>query len=451
MRVMDMLITLAAGLLAYSLRFDSFRFPIPTAYAVLVLIGMLLVAAVFPFVGLYQSWRAQSIFSPAGRTLTAWVIVSVLLLVLLSLSKHAEYFSRLWLLLWFGCTAVFLVLLRLAGYGAISLLRRCGYNRRYVVVVGSGDRARELLREVKDSLSSGFDVVAVFNGAEDRGEIESHHPQPLAGLKEYLVAHTVDEIWITLPLEQSQNLRAVLAHLNDTSANVRYVPDLQDLFLLNHGVSEILNVPMIDLMASPMQGSGRLLKAMEDRLLGGIILMLISPLMVLIAIGVKLTSPGPVFFRQRRNGWDGREIIVYKFRTMRIHYENPGQVTQVSPHDERLTRIGKFLRRTSLDELPQFINVLQGRMSIVGPRPHAVEHNTQYRKIIDRYMLRHVVKPGITGWAQINGLRGMTDTPDKMRDRVEYDLYYINNWSLWFDLKIILLSLTRGFVDKNAY
>jgi putative colanic acid biosynthesis UDP-glucose lipid carrier transferase len=182
-----------------------------------------------------------------------------------------------------------------------------------------------------------------------------------------------------------------------------------------------------------------------------VILTLISPLMLLIAFGVKLSSPGPVLFKQRRNGWDGKPIKVYKFRTMTVHKECDGQVTQASKYDARITKFGAFLRRTSLDELPQFFNVLQGRMSIVGPRPHAIEHNDQYKEQIDAYMMRHKVKPGITGWAQINGWRGQTDTLDKMKKRVEFDLYYIENWTLWLDLKIIFLSMFSGFVHKNAY
>ena len=172
---------------------------------------------------------------------------------------------------------------------------------------------------------------------------------------------------------------------------------------------------------------------------------------LIIAIAIKLTSPGPVIFKQKRHGWDGRPIKVYKFRSMKIHQELDGKVTQAKQNDERITRLGAFLRKTSLDELPQFFNVLQGKMSIVGPRPHAIEHNELYKDQVEKYMLRHMVKPGITGWAQINGLRGETDTLEKMQKRVEYDLYYIENWSVWLDLKIIILSVFKGFINKNAY
>jgi putative colanic acid biosynthesis UDP-glucose lipid carrier transferase len=200
-----------------------------------------------------------------------------------------------------------------------------------------------------------------------------------------------------------------------------------------------------------MVGINRVIKALEDRILGLVILVLVSPFILAIAIAIKLTSKGPVFFKQMRHGWDGKPIKVYKFRTMVQHMAENGQVVQASRQDTRVTKIGAFLRQTSLDELPQFWNVLQGRMSIVGPRPHALQHNEQYKDQIDLYMLRHKVKPGITGWAQIHGWRGETDTLDKMKKRVEYDLYYIENWSLWLDIKIIFLTLFNGFIHKNAY
>ncbi|MEK7357424.1 MAG: exopolysaccharide biosynthesis polyprenyl glycosylphosphotransferase, partial [Bdellovibrionota bacterium] len=194
-----------------------------------------------------------------------------------------------------------------------------------------------------------------------------------------------------------------------------------------------------------------LIKEAEDRILAAIILVLISPLLLVIAIALRLDSKGPVLFKQRRHGWDGKIINVYKFRSMVIHEEEDGQLTQATRNDARVTRIGAFLRRTSLDELPQFYNVLQGRMSIVGPRPHAMAHNEFYKDQVEHYFQRLKVKPGITGWAQVNGWRGETDTLEKMQKRVEYDLYYIQNWSLWFDLKIIALTVFRGFVHDRAY
>ncbi len=246
-------------------------------------------------------------------------------------------------------------------------------------------------------------------------------------------------------------MREILTMLRHCTLKIRLVPDIFGFQLLNYSMSEIAGIPVLDINASPMEGINRLIKAIEDRVLALVILVLISPLVLVIAIMVKLSSPGPVLFKQKRHGWDGKPINVYKFRTMVVHEDVEGQVTQASKNDKRVTRIGAFLRRTSLDELPQFYNVLQGRMSIVGPRPHAMAHNELYKDQVEAYMQRHRVKPGITGWAQINGWRGETDTLDKMQRRVEYDLYYIENWSLWLDLKIIFLTIFKGFVHKNAY
>ena len=220
---------------------------------------------------------------------------------------------------------------------------------------------------------------------------------------------------------------------------------------MNRPMTQIMGLPVVNLSVSPMRVSvNRMVKAVEDRLIAALVLLVTSPLMLLIAIGVKLSSRGPVLFKQLRHGWDGKPIKVYKFRTMRLH-DDESNLRQATRDDSRVTRIGALLRRTSLDELPQFFNVLQGRMSIVGPRPHAIEHNHYYMDQIDSYMQRHKVKPGITGWAQVNGHRGETDTLDKMERRVEHDLYYIENWSLWLDAKIIVLTIVRGFVHPNAY
>jgi putative colanic acid biosysnthesis UDP-glucose lipid carrier transferase len=450
-RTLDVLVVGGGGLLAYWLRFDLGGFPVPLRYSVLMLIAGLLVAVLFPLLGVYRSWRARGLLAPTLRVLGAWIAVFFLLFILLVLAKQAETYSRIWMVLWFGVTAALLVGLRVAVFAVLRALRRRGYNRRKAVLVGCGPLALDLYERARELSWAGFEVVAVFDGGGQARALSAVEPRPLDELWDFVEHQEVDEVWIAVPLERSDRLREVLDRLRCCTANVRYVPDLFGLFLLNHGLAEILDMPMIDLTSSPMAGVNRLAKAIEDRVLALLILLLISPVMLLLALGVKLSSPGPVFFRQRRHGWDGREIEVWKFRSMRVHREDDGQVSQASREDPRVTRFGAFLRRSSLDELPQFINVLQGRMSIVGPRPHAVEHNELFKNMIQGYMLRHKVKPGITGWAQVNGWRGETDTVDKMERRIEHDLYYIENWSLGFDLKIIFLTLFRGFVHKNAY
>jgi putative colanic acid biosynthesis UDP-glucose lipid carrier transferase len=220
--------------------------------------------------------------------------------------------------------------------------------------------------------------------------------------------------------------------------------------LLNSGQTSVLGLPALDISVSPMVGFNVIVKWFEDKCLSVAIILLISPVLLIIAAAIKLTSKGPVIFKQKRHGWNGKIITIFKFRTMYYSTESDG-VKQATIADTRVTPLGAFLRRTSLDELPQFFNVLFGDMSIVGPRPHAVEHNQEYMQRIDSYMLRHKVKPGVTGWAQVNGLRGETDTVDKMIARVDHDLYYIENWSLWFDLSIIAKTIVTGFINKNAY
>lgn len=260
----------------------------------------------------------------------------------------------------------------------------------------------------------------------------------------------LDEIYIALPMAAVQRIRYFLAMMSDTTVETYIVPDLYSYSTHTTQVRMIGNMQAVSILSSPFDGGGAIIKRAEDLILGAIITLLISPLLIAVAIGVKLTSRGPVIFKQDRYGLSGQKIMVYKFRSMSV-MENADVVTQATKNDPRVTKFGAFLRRTSLDELPQFINVLQGRMSIVGPRPHAVAHNEEYRRLVDNYMIRHKVKPGITGLAQVNGFRGEIDTLDKMERRVDYDIAYIQNWSLWLDLKIIFNTVFKGFSGENAY
>jgi putative colanic acid biosynthesis UDP-glucose lipid carrier transferase len=275
----------------------------------------------------------------------------------------------------------------------------------------------------------------------------------LGGLKDvahFVIERGIREVYITLPLGSQPRIVELLEQVQDTTASLFFVPDVFGISIIQGRLQDMNGVPVVGICETPFTGTNELVKRISDVVLASIILVLISPLMIAIAIGVKLSSPGPVLFRQRRNGLDGHEIVVYKFRSMTTQDDGP-VVRQATKSDPRITRFGAFLRRTSLDELPQFFNVLQGTMSIVGPRPHAVAHNEEYRRIIKAYMVRHKVKPGITGWAQINGQRGETDTIEKMRTRVEYDLEYLRNWSLGLDLRIIAGTVRLLFFDRHAY
>jgi Undecaprenyl-phosphate glucose phosphotransferase len=328
------------------------------------------------------------------------------------------------------------------------------------VIVRDGSFGAELAQGLEASPWSGLKIVAMFcvkpaASGEDQADYRfpngSYDFEKLDQLASFVKAESIDQVWIALPLKEEDSIRAVLRELRHSTVDVRYVPDVSGLRLLNNSISEVAGFAVMNLSCTNIEGLNEFVKAAIDRILALVILLITGPLLLAIAVGVKLSSPGPVLFRQRRLGAGGEEIDVLKFRSMVVDADMPGSVKQATRGDTRVTRFGAFLRRTSLDELPQFFNVLCGEMSIVGPRPHAIEHNEHYKELVDKYMLRHKVKPGITGWAQINGYRGETDTLDKMAKRVEYDLHYIENWSLLLDLKIMALTVVRGFSDRNAY
>ena len=260
----------------------------------------------------------------------------------------------------------------------------------------------------------------------------------------------IDHIYICLPLKEHRAIHEVMHRLRNVASEVHWIPDLFTTKLMNQRISYLGEMPVLTLNGSPLSPLDQVLKSVMDKVLAFIFLALLSPLMIIIASAVKLTSSGPIFFVQKRHGINNRVFGCLKFRTMFVHEERDGKVPQAKKNDPRITPIGAFLRKSSLDELPQLFNVLKGDMFLVGPRPHACVHNKDYKEKISRYMHRHLVKPGITGWAQVNGFRGETEALEKMEGRVDHDLYYIKNWSIWFDLKILLLTLVKGLWNKNA-
>lgn len=423
-------------------------------YSVVVGIAILLAALLFPRFQLYRAWRGETIFREVRAATAAWILVVFVLLGFAFVTKMGIRFSRGWAGIWAVSSWVVLVGSRVSLRIVLRWLRSHGFNQRRIVIVGTEGLGEKVAARLAEMPWIGFRGVGFFCGNYALHGKSVEGLPVLGGLEdvaEFVEREDVDQVWIAMPLKDEAKVKFLMHELRFSTASIRFIPDIFGFRLLNHSFTEVAGFPVLNLSVTPMEGVNRLVKAVEDRVLALLILSLISPVMALIAVGVKLTSPGPVLFRQKRLGWDGKPITVYKFRTMVVHQETDGTVTQATRNDARITPFGAFLRRTSLDELPQFFNVLQGVMSIVGPRPHAIEHNNQYKELIDDYMQRHLVKPGITGWAQINGWRGETDTLDKMRKRVEYDLYYIENWSLWFDLKIIFLTIFRGFVSRNAY
>lgn len=452
LRSVDAVVLFVAGWFVYGFKFDTYV--LSTPYLIAILSGAALAWPLFPFFQLYGAIRSKGFSAYFMRIAQAMAVLWLLLACLGFITKTGDWYSRLWLTEWMLLSFFCLIVTRFLLLFFLRLMRSRGLNERRVVIFGAGEAGIKLAETIQQAHWTGFRIVTFIDDkATDKPASIRDIPvlQTPACLSDYLKHQSVDEIWITLPLRDEDRVKEILFELRHSTMTTRYLLDIFGLNLLNHSVTDLAGFPVLNIQTTPMKGVNRLVKAIEDRLLAAAILLLISPVMLLISAGIKFTSPGPVLFKQRRLGWDGKVIKVYKFRTMVMHDEVAGQVTQATQHDARVTPFGRLLRRTSLDELPQFINVLQGRMSIVGPRPHALAHNEQYKDVIHVYMQRHRMKPGITGWAQVNGWRGETDTLDKMQKRVEYDLYYINHWSLWFDLKIILITFLRGFVSSNAY
>jgi putative colanic acid biosynthesis UDP-glucose lipid carrier transferase len=418
---------------------------------------------VFPFYGLYRSWRGTKLWREVWSVSLAWVVVLLLfngLILVLAEPEQRQLLLPFCLFgvrpfwIWAICTWALLTGYRIVLRLMLRYLRKKGYNTRTAVVFGSGDLGRKVHQILMDKRWIGIRVVGFFDDNPALHQEKVSDVEVMGNLEqgvEFVQRQRIDTVFITLPFRSEQRIKQISSALKDTTATCYLVPDLFNLQLFSMSLFEIAGLPLLDMNATNLTSAGnRVLKWLEDVIVSILILFLITPLMIVIAIAIMATSNGPVIFKQRRYGMNGDEIVVYKFRTMTV-CEDGDVVPQAREGDQRVTAVGRFLRRTSLDELPQFINVLQGRMSVVGPRPHAVAHNETYRKLIDGYMLRHKVKPGITGWAQINGWRGETETLEKMARRVEHDLYYLRNWSLWLDLKIILISIFVGFAGKRAY
>lgn len=451
--LLDISVMSFAWVSAYYLRFRYINYSDGQFRAHMTLLLPIVLAWPFIFrnMGLYRPRRVSShvseIFDIAkASTLAVFILVTSTFF----LKKHE--LSRL-VFLYFWLISIFaLSVERMIFREALRYIRRKGYNIRRVLIVGAGDLGGKVARKIIDNRWTGLEVAGYLDDYKPVGQIVEgkYVLGRISDIEEIVDKHLIEQVFVALPVRAYKRLVYVMEKLSDKLINIRIVPDIYQAITLNASVEDFEGLPLINLTDTPMYGWNVVFKRFVDIVFSSSALIVISPLMAVMALIIKLTSPGPVFFKQRRYGLDGKVIWVYKFRTMTV-CEDGTDVPQAQKCDPRITLFGAFLRSTSLDELPQFINVLQGQMSVVGPRPHAIAHNEQYRKLIRSYMLRHKVKPGITGWAQVNGWRGETDTLDKMEQRVKYDLYYIENWSIWFDLKIMWLTVWKGFVNKNAY
>ena len=452
-RAADIALALACAALAYAFWLGGGR-GAAAHYAPVVLGAVLLQANLFHFAGLY---RFESFTSPGqqiGRLAVAWSLVLLLLIALAFLTKTSDQFSRGWTLIWFASGLVCLIAFRIALHVRIRRWIAEGRLTRNIAIVGAGEHGARLVRHLNGLRGGDTRVVGIFDDRSDRvpDVIEGY---PLAGTVDTLLrfarAHRVDQIVVALPWSAEERLLEILQRLRELPVDVRLSPDMIGFRLAHASFGRLGAIPVIDVFRKPLSDWKLLSKDIEDRLLGAAIALFVLPLMLAIAALIKLDSPGPVFFRQKRYGFNNAEFEVWKFRTMRAAAARDVSVPQATRDDPRITALGRFLRRSSLDELPQIFNVLRGDMSLVGPRPHAIPHNEHYARIIEEYAARHRVRPGITGWAQINGWRGETDTVEKMQKRVEHDIYYIDNWSVGFDLRILAMTAFAVLRGDNAY
>lgn len=405
--------------------------------------------------GLYQTWRGVPVRIELFRVWATWLPVIPMLLGVAFLAKLSESFSRVATLGWFLGAPVAMSIIRIAVRIAQRHLRTSGHNLKRVGILGVTEIGEMLHRRIRTSPWLGMQVVGFFDDRTPDRLPEL--PEPLALLSgtfeeciERARTGDIDTIYLALPLRAEPRVQDLLRRLADTTASVYLVPDFFVFDLLHGRWTNLGDLPVISIFETPFYGIDGWVKRAEDIVLGTLALLVASPAMIVVAIIIKLTSKGPVFFQQRRYGLNGEVIEVLKFRSMRVAEDGP-VVKQATKDDPRITPIGRFIRRSSIDELPQLFHVVGGSMSLVGPRPHAVAHNEEYRKRIHGYMLRHKVKPGLTGWAQVNGWRGETDTLEKMEKRIEHDLEYIRRWGLFFDLWIIFLTVFGRKVRQNAY
>ncbi|MGF6903727.1 undecaprenyl-phosphate glucose phosphotransferase [Paraburkholderia sp. GAS348] len=450
-RLVDVALIVAGAVLASHIRFESLvQSRLDGAFITFAVAFSL---ASFPVFGLYESWRGRSMLRLIGKVSLAWVVMQACGLVLMFSLHRTDSISRLWLVYWTAITGGALIASRLATYSILRSVRYAGMNLRNVAVVGCGAHCQHVVRKVEASPSSGFRASAMFDVRPVSGAVPAGVPRfdDFHKFSEYVRSNSVQEIWLALPLSEETTILRFVKEFRDDLVNIRFIPDVRSVALFDAGMIDLIGAPAINLMASPLPPHALAQKELFDRVFAAVALLVLTPLLTVISIMVKLSSNGPVFFTQYRKGADGRVFKIYKFRTMRVHAEKTGVVTQAMKGDPRITNVGGFLRRTSLDELPQFFNVLRGEMSVVGPRPHALEHDNLYQKVVNGYIHRYRIKPGITGWAQVNGLRGETDRVEKMQQRVEYDLYYLRNWSFGFDMRIVAATLVKGLVHSNAY
>ena len=450
LRVIDPLNIVFTGWLAYRLYPPLGTWDLPEHYIFALIFMGVMTMTLFPLMGLYGSRRGVTSFEEVRQIFRGVLLLAAIWVAFVFFSKSGEQFSRVWSAYWFGFTLVGYLAFRGGLRLVLRQVRRRGYNLRHVVIVGAGQLGRNVAERLRAAPWAGFSISGFY---DDNPALAGQRVSGVAVLGtidrlfDDLDAGTVDQVWIALPLRADQRIRDLISGLQQTSLQVRFVPDIYNFNLLHHSVSEIEGLPVINVTDSPLEGPGRVTKRIEDFVLALAFTLIALPALAAIALGVKLSSPGPVLYRQERVTWNGQRFPMLKFRSMPVDAEHGTGAVWAKEGEQRATAFGAFLRRYSLDELPQLFNVLRGDMSIVGPRPERPEFVARFKRDIPGYMQKHLVKAGITGWAQVNDLRGDTD----LALRIQYDLYYIEHWSVWFDLRIIGLTLLHVLRSRHAY
>ena len=450
-RLADGAIVILAQILAHVVYLEPWREQTMTV----TVIGLLVYSFSAEAKGLYRPWRMENILRETRDTLIAWLPVPLALLGFWFFTKTSTHYSRVAAFAWFVFAPLLLCSLRVCVRIGLRILRAQGRNTRCVAILGCTADAERLAESFDKLPWLGLRLHGVYDDrSEDRRHVSQHPRMRFMGNSQDLLRQCreglIDVVYIALPLRAELRTAGLLSLLADTTATVYLVADFLSYSLLAAQWTQVGDIPVVSVHDSPFEGVVGLVKRLEDLILGSAIVLLTAIPMIGIAVAVKLSSPGPIIFRQWRYGLSGKRIRILKFRTMRVCEDGPN-IVQASKNDPRITRVGRFLRRTSLDEFPQFLQVITGELSLVGPRPHAVAHNEQYRTLIQGYMLRHMVKPGITGWAQVNGLRGETTKLEQMKQRVQHDLDYIRNWNLLLDLKILFMTILGVVRGRNAY
>lgn len=442
---------LTLGVLLFLL--DLYQVPLEGPYMAMAIIVFLLSFLIFKEADLFESWSTGDVRAQSSNLLISWALMILILVFLGYITGTTDEFNVAFLYTWAVVTPPVLLLVHAIIRFFLLLSLKDKNNRRSVVIVGINEQSCKLSNDIVNDPTTGLNLVGYFDDRSPERAGKCEHAEYLGvmdELPEFVKNNSIDLIYITLPVSHQQRVMNLLDKLNDTTASIYFTPDIFVYDLIQARMDNIGDTPLVALCETPFSGFNGILKRASDFIFASIILLLISPILLVLAVAVKLSSPGPVIFHQKRYGLDGKEISVYKFRSMTV-CEDGDVIKQATRNDARVTKLGAILRKYSLDELPQFFNVLQGRMSIVGPRPHAVAHNEMYRGMIKGYMIRHKVKPGITGWAQVNGARGETDTVEKMQKRIELDLDYLRNWSLGLDIIIILKTIGAVFKNQDTY